>query len=309
MKYTITIPAYKAKFLSKCIDSILAQTHRDFELIIVNDASTEDLDSIVNSYDDSRIKYYTNEKNCGAIDVVDNWNICLSYATGDYVICMGDDDELAPDCLEQYSLLLEQYPDLDIYHGRVKVIDEESEFVNLQEVRPAFESVYSMMWYRMNGRIQYIGDFLYKRSTLNANGGFYKLPLAWGSDDISAYIAAKDKGIANTEKPIFYYRTNPYTITKSGNMEIKIDAIEAENEWLTNFIEVETSISEVDQMYIKMLKQRKNKHYAKKKLQLVAADISNHNIFRCFYWLTKNKSFSFAEIMYALIESVKIKRK
>lgn len=47
MKFTIAIPAYKRTFLKECIDSILAQTYKDFELIIINDASPEDLDSVV----------------------------------------------------------------------------------------------------------------------------------------------------------------------------------------------------------------------------------------------------------------------
>lgn len=62
MKFSITIPAYKTAYLKECIESILAQTYTNFELIIVNDASPEDLTSIVHSFDDSRIRYYINEK-------------------------------------------------------------------------------------------------------------------------------------------------------------------------------------------------------------------------------------------------------
>ena len=51
-KYSFVLPAYKARFFREALDSILAQTYKDFELIIVNDASPEDLDSIVKSYDD-----------------------------------------------------------------------------------------------------------------------------------------------------------------------------------------------------------------------------------------------------------------
>ena len=50
MKFSIAIPAFKAKYLKECIDSILAQTYKDFELIIVNDASPEDIDSVVKPY-------------------------------------------------------------------------------------------------------------------------------------------------------------------------------------------------------------------------------------------------------------------
>jgi glycosyltransferase involved in cell wall biosynthesis len=58
IKFSVTVPAYKAQFLAECIDSILAQTYKNFELIIVNDASPQDLDSIVSKYDDPRIRYY-----------------------------------------------------------------------------------------------------------------------------------------------------------------------------------------------------------------------------------------------------------
>ena len=103
MKFSIIVPAYKPQFLAECIESILAQTYSDWELIIVNDASPYDLDSIVKNYEDRRIRYYINEKNFGAVAMVNNWNHCLEYVTGEYVINMGDDDKLTPACLENGS--------------------------------------------------------------------------------------------------------------------------------------------------------------------------------------------------------------
>ena len=50
IRFSIAIPAYKSYYLKECIDSILVQSYEDFELIIVNDASPEDLDSIVSLY-------------------------------------------------------------------------------------------------------------------------------------------------------------------------------------------------------------------------------------------------------------------
>ena len=61
IKYTIAIPAFKKQYLKECIDSALNQSYRNFEIIIVNDASPENLDQIVNQYSDSRIHYYRNE--------------------------------------------------------------------------------------------------------------------------------------------------------------------------------------------------------------------------------------------------------
>ena len=86
VKYSFVLPAYKANYLRESIDSILGQTYTDFELIIVNDASPEDVDSIVNSYNDKRIQYYRNEDNIGGKDLVAQWNYSISYATGDYLV-------------------------------------------------------------------------------------------------------------------------------------------------------------------------------------------------------------------------------
>ncbi|WP_201286830.1 glycosyltransferase family 2 protein [Klebsiella pneumoniae] len=74
IKFSIGIPAYKAKYLYNCIESILNQTYTNFELIIVNDASPEDLDTLVSRFNDERIIYSTNEKNYGAEEVIGNWN-------------------------------------------------------------------------------------------------------------------------------------------------------------------------------------------------------------------------------------------
>ena len=72
--FTIAIPAYKSKFLGEAIESCLSQTYSNFEVVIVDDASPEDLKSVVDRFHDDRIRFYRNEKNCGAVDVVDNWN-------------------------------------------------------------------------------------------------------------------------------------------------------------------------------------------------------------------------------------------
>lgn len=65
--FSITVPAFKAQYLAECIDSILTQTYSCFELIIVNDASPQNLDKIISQYHDERIRYFKNEKNCGAL--------------------------------------------------------------------------------------------------------------------------------------------------------------------------------------------------------------------------------------------------
>lgn len=307
MKFSIGIPAYKSKYLKECIDSILSQIYKDFEIVIVNDASPEDIDSIVKSYSDSRIRYYKNAVNCGAVNVVDNWNKCLSYAEGDFIICMGDDDKLLPNCLEEFNSMINKYPNLDVYHAWTEIIDEKSEFVKLQEARPELESVYSMIWHRWNGRIQFIGDFLFRTEALKQKGGFYKLPLAWASDDITSFILASEKGIVNSQVPLFQYRVNSNTISNTGNIEEKMNAIELEKKWYADFLSYET-MNTMDMKYRKMLLSENNIFFIKKKIFRIKIDLLNNPFFRLSFWIKNKKKFgvSYGMIMKGLIEALPI---
>lgn len=264
MTFSITIPAYKSQFLEKAIASVVAQTFKNWELIIVDDCSPEHLYQIVEPFQkDNRIHYYRNEKNCGAENVVDNWNICLSHATGDYIICMGDDDCLLPWCLEEYQKLINQYPHLNVYHCRTEMIDETGTILDTQEERPKWESALSMLWNRWDHRNkQFIGDFCYRTSHLKTTDGYYKLPLAWGSDDITALRAAKELGIANTHAVCFQYRENSQTITSSSeNAKIKMEAFVAQHRWFSAFIEEQatTNLSEGDARYLSTINEPRQK--------------------------------------------------
>lgn len=255
MKFTIAIPAYKEVFFREAIESVINQTCKDWELIILNDFSPEDIERIALEYStDSRVRYYKNEKNVGAYNLVDNWNRCLELTKGEYLICMGDDDVLREDCLEVYLNYITQFPDYDVYHAATELIDEKSQFFRYQESRPLTESVYSMVWHRLTRkRDQYIGDFLYKVSHLRSKGGFYKLPLAWGADDITAYCCSIRHGIVNVPDYIFKYRVNRYTISKSGHTLDKLEASTLKYKWICENIINSKPDSVIDEHYREMI--------------------------------------------------------
>lgn len=289
IKFSVTIPAYKDKFLKETIDSVLAQTYPDYEVVIVNDASPYDLDSIVNLYEDPRIRYFKNEKNCGAKDVVDNWNICLSYATGEYLICMGDDDKLTPRCLQDFADLIENYPELDLFHARSEIIDDDSNFVCLLEERPEWESVYSLIY---NPRNSHLGDFLFKTETLRKNGGFYKLPYGWQSDDITAFIAAADHGVANTKEVGFQYRGNGLSISHDLTcIEDKIEAVRASVRWRLAFVADKHPDNKEDQKLIEHIKRDASLYEHREIDNMVEFDIRKNFWSRSWFWLTHKKKY------------------
>lgn len=123
-----------------------------------------------------------------------------------------------------------------MYHCRSIVIDERGNPLSLTGSRPEYENVFDLIYERIKmNRTQFVGDFLYRTSSLKRRKGFYKLPVAWGSDDITAYINSSSLGIAHTNNPIFMYRDSEITLTSNGFYDLKIEALNGEMAWLTSF--------------------------------------------------------------------------
>lgn len=97
---SIIMPSYNtAKFISGSIESVLAQTYSDWELIIVDDCSTDNTDEVVKPFlSDSRIKYIKNEKNSGAAV---SRNRALREANGKWIAFLDSDDLWIPDKLQK----------------------------------------------------------------------------------------------------------------------------------------------------------------------------------------------------------------
>lgn len=276
IKFTIAIPAFKPNYIEEAISSVISQTYTNWELIILDDRSPYALEKKCKKYTlDHRVRYLVNDKNVGAVNLVDNWNHCLSLASGDYFICMGDDDVLDENCLATYNSYIKRFSEYALFHAATEIIDEKSEFFKYQESRPATESVYSMAWHRLSRkREQFIGDFLFKTNVLKEAGGFYKLPLAWGSDDISSYICAMAKGVVNIPEFIFKYRVNRHTISNTGSPTMKLKAIIREKKWYVDNLLSGTPNNEIDRNYQTLIASSIDKAFEHKKLSTMAVGCS-----------------------------------
>lgn len=309
-KFSVCIPAYKSRFLAECIQSILAQSFGDFELIVLNDCSPEPVKQIVMGFDDARIRYYENEHNVGAIRLTDNWNKCLALAQGEYVVIMGDDDRLEPDYLEEFTRLMHDYPDLEVYHCRSVVIDDRGRPLRLTPACPSYERVCDHIWHRLNQwRSQYISDFVYRTATLRSRGGFYPLPLAWGSDDVTAYLAGAEKGIAHTAKPVFNYRSNDLSITSSGNDLEKMKANMQYAQWLHDFLENHVPDKTEKVVYDTLMGQQEQLMLRRKRYTM-ALSMRSDRIAKFWMWYNHRREFrlSLLDIVASAVKSRGLRR-
>jgi glycosyltransferase involved in cell wall biosynthesis len=120
-RISIIMPAYNASdFIHEAVDSILAQTFRDFELIILNDGSTDDTQSIVESYRDERIRL-VNKANSG---VASTLNEGLKLAKGEFIWRHDADDISLPQKLERQIQFMEEHPDFDLCATQIAFMTE-----------------------------------------------------------------------------------------------------------------------------------------------------------------------------------------
>jgi hypothetical protein len=105
-RVSILVPTYNyAHFLDDTIQSALGQTFTEFELIIVDNCSTDSTADVVSKYlSDPRVKFHVNETNIG---VVNNFNRCLELANGEYIKFLCADDRFAPTILEKYVPIMD----------------------------------------------------------------------------------------------------------------------------------------------------------------------------------------------------------
>ena len=102
---SVCIPCYNgSKFIGRTIESVLAQTFTDFELLLVDDKSSDDTVSIIRGFTDRRINFRQNDRNLG---LALNWHEVLSQSVGKYVKLLCEDDILHPNCLAFQKEILE----------------------------------------------------------------------------------------------------------------------------------------------------------------------------------------------------------
>ena len=130
MQFSIIIPTYnRAVFLPKAIESVLAQTYLDWELIVVDDGSTDNTKDVVAKYSDSRIRYIYQE-NAERSAARNNG---IAHASGEYVCFMDSDNYMLPDRLEKLSSYIEKERKQVCYYTGIEYLDEKNGCTKLKE--------------------------------------------------------------------------------------------------------------------------------------------------------------------------------
>lgn len=150
---SIIMPSWNtARFIRESIDSVRNQTYTNWELLIVDDCSTDNTDEIVASYSDERIRYFKNEKNSGAALTR---NRAMREARGEWIAFLDSDDLWTPEKLERQLQFMKENNYVFSYHEYVK-IDEESKPLNIYVSGPEVVTKHKMYNYGYPGCLTFM---------------------------------------------------------------------------------------------------------------------------------------------------------
>ncbi len=167
--FSAVIPVYNyGRFAGKAIESVLEQNMGDFELIIVNDASTDNSDDVIQKYlRDKRIRYFINEKNAGCYYSLRRG---FSEARGLYAASLSADDYYLPDAFSKLADAASAHPDADIIYGKYCFVNDDGQLT--QWVRhPGWDPIVRAQ------RISDLADLLQYDLYVNITAAFVKLEL------------------------------------------------------------------------------------------------------------------------------------
>lgn len=232
--FSFVMPAWKKDFIGEAIKSILNQSFKDFELIVVDDCSPYNLKEVVNNFSDKRLFYYRNKKNVGGQDLAAQWNKCLSYARGKYIILATDDDSYENDFLKTFYRLIQHYPYVNVFRSRIMDINSKGEIISIDRCYKEYLTCGEFLYYYFTGIKGGIPQFIFKREKLEEIGGFVSFDLAWGSDDATA-LACSGMGLVNSQEMLVKFRWSDVNISSKKGRKTNIRKAKARIElckWL-----------------------------------------------------------------------------
>lgn len=220
-KVSVILPVYNAApFLKEAIDSIVNQIYTDWELIIINDGSTDSSEEIILDYTDTRFRYYKNDANIGLIATL---NKAIALSSGEYIARMDADDISLPDRFTKQVQFLDRNREYAICGTFARIIDIKG------NVTGKIVHVTDNDYLKINllFSVPFIHpDIMIRKNMLDEDRIFDKEYLHAEDYDLWARIARKHK-IANIPQFLFKYRWHGsnVSITNSEKQETVKDEI------------------------------------------------------------------------------------
>ena len=242
---SIIVPIYNAsKYLKKCLDSLVNQTKKELEFILINDGSTDDSESIIKSYEDDRIKYFKRSNH----GIGKTRNFGINKSTGKYIMFLDSDDYLKTDACEVlYKRIEKEKLDVvvcDFYRVNSSVLEEKiNDFKNtsLKDNPKLLLDINLAPWNK-----------IYRSDLIKDNKIKFVEDLKYEDAPFVALALLKSKKIGKVNKALVYYRVHEKSETTVRDERI-FDIIKIVDIIRGYFKDYDWSRDVVDMLTIKIL--------------------------------------------------------
>lgn len=245
---SIVLPTYNGeKYIRESLNSILSQTFTDWELIIVNDCSTDGTEKIIKEYvaKDKRIKSIHNEKN---LKLPTSLNVGFSHANGEFLTWTSDDNIYLPNALSMMNDYLQKNSDCAMVVADMEHIDENGELIGGKTSYNDSEIYFSNS----------VGAcFLYRRKVLNDVGKYDPKQLYVEDYDYWLRIKTFYGLIAHISQTLYHYRIHSASLTATKSEEIYRNYLRL----ISKYFAIAASTSEKNKRFIfdMYMQNKKNK--------------------------------------------------
>lgn len=219
---SVLIPAYNAeKYIGGAIESILKQTYKEFELIILDDASTDRTWEIIQDYvkQDRRILAYKNKKN---MYIAASRNILVKFAKGKYIAWQDADDLSMPERLEHQLVYMEKHEEVGILGGYLKFFNDKDKKTSIRKYSNNDEYLRKKI-FRYSPVAQPTAMI---RRKIFKEVGEYDLKYPPAEDIDMAFRIGQLYKFANLQEVTLLYRENNKSATFKKLKKIELDTIE-----------------------------------------------------------------------------------
>lgn len=212
IKYSIILPVRNGgNFIKECVNSILLQSLPGFELLILENQSTDDTLSWLSSLTDPRIRIFPSQS---SLSIEENWGRIVSIPKGEFMTIIGHDDVLNKNYLETMDRLIHQHPDASLYQTHFRYIDKDGQEIRKCLPMAALQKPPEVLHNFICSKMDIMGTgFMMRSADYNRIGGippYANLLFA----DMELFIElAKKSYLAVSPMECFAYRTHPGATT------------------------------------------------------------------------------------------------
>jgi len=200
-KVSIVLPTCNgAKYIKESIDSCLNQTHKNIELIIVDNGSADDTPKIIAGYTDNRIKYVRENRRLGLANAL---NKGFSLTSGEYLTWTSDDNYYTPNAIESMLNFLNSHPEIAFVYSNFFYLDEQGNAIKPKGERTPQELI----------KCNCVGPcFLYRREVYSNIGNYN--PAVKLAEDYDYWLRIyKRFKVASIDDFLYYYRIHPDSLS------------------------------------------------------------------------------------------------